>query len=132
MNCQYGYYDNNEPWRPHLKCNINKQNCPYVKLCTKVDKFIQIDNFREDECYIMTEYKKSKIPNGSNYVRFVRGNYVYIEKDNQVIKVKSDKANEFKDFAYVKEDIDGTYLISTEPFKEVKSTSTYSRKKMTE
>lgn len=127
MNCKYGYYDGKEPYRPHLKCSINKKNCPYSKLCLMVDKFIQQDNFREEECYIMAEYKKSKIPSGSNYVRFVRGEYVYIEKDNQVIKVKSNNASDFKDYAYIKEDIDGTYLISIEPFKETKST--YSRKK---
>lgn len=129
MDCRYGYYDENEKYRPHLMCNLNKKMCPYVKLCLNVDRFIQIENFREEECYIMAEYKKKNIPSGSNYVRFskISGgvDYLYIEVDDQVIRVKNTLGDKVKDYVYLKGE-----EISLEPFKiktiikEVKSSQT--------
>lgn len=124
----YGYIDGYD--REIILCSKSNESCPFTRYCNKVNKIIPNDRsgYRMEDCRLS---KLKDIPKDSYRIRFERKGFLYIEKDNQVIKVKNTLKDKVEDYVYMKEDIDGTYLISTEPFKAEIKTS-YNRKKLSE
>lgn len=113
--CEYAYYDEKENSNQRLYCKINGKPCLYSKYCVKAGKFIPNDNGMEN-CFMALENKKTIIPNGANYVRFIRKGFIYVELDNRVIKVKSDTIGN-AEYVYLRMK-DGRYEASLEPFIE--------------
>lgn len=118
MSCKYGFYKQTEHNRPRLYCSISNDMCMYSKLCTKPNVDRYIFNDRADNCMIKNEKEKYDIPEGANYIRFIKNGYAYVEFENKVIKVKC--GEEATNYIYVKRNSDGTYEGSINPFTEKK------------
>lgn len=122
----YGYIDGYD--REVILCSKSNQSCPFTRYCNKVNKIIPNDRvgYTMEDCKLS---KEKNIPQGSNRVRFskVSGgvDYLYIEVDDQVIRVKNTLGDKVKDYVYLRGE-----EISLEPFKtktvikEVKSNQT--------
>lgn len=129
MGCKYAYYKDEKVFYPKLYCRINDKICPYVKRCTLVERFIQIDNFNEKECreYIMEQIKN--IPKDSYYIQTYRPNkqgklYLYVVINESIEKIPSDFTEINQNYVYLKKDKD-KYIVSLTPFVEKK---TYNKK----
>jgi hypothetical protein len=67
---------------------------------------------------LRNEQLKRNIPEGSCYVRFERNGYLYIEYEDNVIKIKNTLDGEkVENFVYVKK-YRGEYKLSLTPFVE--------------
>jgi len=118
MACEYQCYKEelNEPIPP-LYCNIDNTKCLFSKMCNEVNRYISIDNLKQ--CYKIMEYKKRQIPTGSNYIVTRRpspkGIYLYIEIEDQIVKIEFLDKNYSKDYIYVIKDGDVIILSETPP-----------------
>ena len=117
--CKYGFYGKEES-RPQIYCKLNNQVCLFSKFCVNQGKYIHKEG--AENCYMITQESKKKVPNGAYYVRFVLKGYAYVElSGDKVIKVKDTLGN-IKDYVYLK-DNNGEYIMSLTPFEEEKKTS---------
>lgn len=109
--CEYVLQDGKD-----LRCKLNDRPCIYRRYCNKVDAFIHLDEW--SECYLRNEQLKRNIPSGSCYVRFERNGYLYVEYEDNVIKIKNTLDGEkVENFVYVKK-YRGEYKLSLTPFVE--------------
>lgn len=110
MSCKHGFYRDGDRIQPKLYCDITQEICIYSRLCTKpnVNKYILTE--RSDNCMVSKQHEKLNTPDGACPVRFIKGKYAYVEKDNRVIKVPYD--GEEVDYLYITQDSKGTYTAS--------------------
>ena len=98
-----------------LYCTLNNRPCLYRKYCKKVGAFIHLDEW--SECYLRNEQLKRQIPEGSCYVRFERNGFLYVEYEDNVVKIKNTLDGEVGNFVYVKK-YRGEFKLSLSPFIE--------------
>lgn len=114
--CKYAFYGE-EISRPQIYCKLNNQVCLFSKFCVNQGKYIHKEGV--ENCYMLEQESKRKIPNDSYYVRFVLKGYAYVElSSDKVIKVKDTLGN-IENYVYLKFD-NGEYIPSLTPFKEEK------------
>ena len=68
-----------------------------------------------ESCVLIMENKRDKIPSGSNYVRFIKNGFLYIENGASVIKVKNTFGKDDIDYVYIRKTENG-YEESLKPF----------------
>jgi len=98
-----------------LLCSITTRPCIYRKYCKKTGTFIHLDEW--SECYVRNENLKKDIPEGSQYVRFERKGYLYVELGGEVVKIENTLKEKVDNFVYVHEFSDGRRILSLTPFK---------------
>lgn len=130
MTCKYAYYNKSETDYPRLYCSIDDGLCIYSKKCLKFEKFIQIDNFQEGECYKFVMKEKENIPKGSYYLQTYRTNkkgsiYLYVLVDDKIERLEIDNIEIKQNYVYLKKTGKG-YEVSFTPFQ--KKTYTPKRK----
>ncbi len=113
--CEYAYYDDKETFRQKLYCSLQKgKPCIYTRFCVRTNKFVPSNNM--ESCFMVLEKKKRDIPVGSNYVRFTRKGYLYVEVDGKVIKVR-DAVGNVDNYVFLRT-TDRGYEVSLNPFVE--------------
>jgi hypothetical protein len=69
----------------------------------------------------MNEQNKKRIPNGANYVRFIKNGFLYVEYNDSVVKIKNPfNEADVTNHVYVKEDASHNLKLSLQPFKRTK------------
>ena len=121
MACPYEYYKDDEYYYPRLYCKKSNKYCLYSKKCTKVEKYVPIENELWRECYMYVESKAKNIPSGSFYVQSHRPNrngklYLYVVIKDKVERILTNFTEINQDYVYLKEGLDG-YEVSLTPFK---------------
>ncbi len=96
-----------------LICSVNNLPCMYSRYCSKVNQYIHTDNF--NDCQIIKDSLKTKIPPNSYYVRMINKGYLYVEYNGTVVKIKNTLGDLVKDYVYVKKSR-GQFDISLTPF----------------
>lgn len=135
MSCGYDYYDESEIYYPRLRCKLNNGSyCIYSKKCTKVEKFIPIDELWK-ECYLYNMEKSKNVPQGAYFVQSYRLSksgklYLYVVIKDYVEKILTDFTELNQDYVYLKEGIDG-YEVSLKPFA-TQEKKTYNRRTKSE
>ena len=113
--CEYAYYDDKETFRQKLYCRLQKgKPCIYTRFCVRTNRFVPSNNM--ESCFMVLDKKKRDIPVGSNYVRFTRKGYLYVEVDGKVIKVK-DTIGNVGNYVFIRV-TDRGYEASLNPFVE--------------
>lgn len=125
MRCKYAYTNKKEP-RAKIYCQLTNMPCVYSRFCVNMNKYVPKEKEMEN-CTLIMENKRDKIPNGAYYVRFIKRGFLYIEYKDSIIKVKNTFDSD--DITYVYIDIvDGEYVTSLTPF-ETEKKKVYKRKK---
>lgn len=118
MICEYAEIDNSDEYK-RIQCKLKCGNCIYSTFCTVTQQYIHTDNYQE--CYIMNEQNKKRIPNGANYVRFIKNGFLYVEYNDSVVKIKNPfNEADVTNYVYVKEDASHNLKLSLQPFKRTK------------
>jgi hypothetical protein len=114
--CEFSKYSQDGK---QLMCKLTMRPCIYRKYCKKVEGIIHTDNW--DECYYRNNELKHKIPEGSNYIRFQKNGYLYVELDEDtVVKIKNTIGEQVENYVFLKK-YRGEYRISLTPFPKRKS-----------
>lgn len=128
MGCEYSYYNTEETYYSRLYCKINNRYCPYSKRCTKLEKYIPIEEDIWKECRFYMNEKIKNIPQGSYFVKTFRKNdkgnktYLYVLIEDKIEKITTGFSNFNQNYIYLKKGIDG-FEVSLTPFtKEKKQT----------
>lgn len=65
------------------KCSITEDNCPFMYFCTKINSWKPLNSMPEN-CMVKERFE---VPKGYYKVRMERKGFLYIDIDNQTIKV---------------------------------------------
>lgn len=65
------------------KCSITEDNCPFMYFCTKINNWKPLNSMPEN-CMVKERFE---VPKGYYKVRMERKGFLYIDIDNQTIKV---------------------------------------------
>jgi hypothetical protein len=125
MSCENAFYRKEETFYPKLYCRINDKYCIYSYKCTKVEKFLQTNNW--EECYLYN-MEKEKYSRRKLLYSLSKKGYLYVKIDSdKVEKIKNTIGEINQDYIYLRDGLDG-YEISLTPFIK----RTYNRKKTNE
>ena len=111
--CEYQYYNENEDYYPRLYCKIKSGLCMYSKRCDKEQKYVALEN--QKECYIYNMEKLKEIPQDSNYIRFEKRGFLYVEYGEDVIKIPNTFGELNQDYLYLRK-TDKGFEASLTPF----------------
>jgi len=105
--CDFNFYEESEKTRPRLYCLIDKQLCPYSKMCNKENKFIAINDEQERCVKRMTQLNKN-IPSGALSIVTSRKNtegklilYISVDKDHTK-KIQTNLTEINQNYIYIK------------------------------
>lgn len=124
--CEFAYYKDNNQDMARLKCSLTNGNCPYTRVCYKVRKYVQQDNYME--CPLAHEQAKNNIPVGAYYVSNSRKNkagkiVIYVEVGGQTLKFVTDWTELNQTYVYLTKHKDGSYTPRLEKTKNAKTTN---------
>lgn len=114
MKCSYAYYNDENKPQARIYCKITNTMCMYSRFCVNANKYLPKDKEMES-CVLIMENKRDKIPHGSCYIRFIRKGFLYIEIDNNVVKIPNTLKREDIDYVYVRK-VNDKYEVSLQPF----------------
>lgn len=68
-------------------CNITHSNCPWAYWCGHISAFKERESCKK-YCKLLKE-EEQKVPEGHYKVKFERHGFLYIDFNNQILKIKN-------------------------------------------
>lgn len=118
--CEYMFYKENNN-RQTIFCSQTNELCAYQRFCSVQNRIIPSEGWKQ--CKMVN---KKNIPSGAKFIKLKLKGYLYIENDDQTIKVWNTLGEFEQNYVYIKEGIiPNDYDLSLTPFEDKK----YSRRK---